>query len=430
MENFWDKKYLKIVYHAVLFVALGYIAIEVINFAIFSLTDMGAITSGVGEFFGGFVSVFLPLVIAVIFGFLFDPLVYKIQDLYEFLMYEKFGLTNKKKNIVIRDGVEYRMRPVGAAGTIVAFFGFLVLLIRAFVLIILDGAKSLSGNVQISDANITNYFNQVIAFLDTKIVLVQDKLEVIGLGKYAESIVNTIYSLIESLINLISSVALNLGSLIMAVSSSVVTLLISTVIAYYVMKDKEILISKGKKFFTLFLPHRAHKVFSGLFIDVATVFSNYIRGMLIDVTVIAMLVSLALSLIGIPYAFIIGIISGFANFIPYLGSFTAAVLAILSAALTGDMTKVLLATVAVIVIQQIDSLIVVPRALGSSVEISPLLVILSLSVAGSLFGLVGMIIAVPTTALIKIFIERLVAFEEETGKIQGFYKKLSRNKAE
>lgn len=429
MDKFWDKKYLKIVYHGVLFVALAYIAIAFITFCIYSITDLSNVLHGISGWLGRVGKVFLPLVIATIFAFLFDPLATKLQNLYEKLMYKKFGFKNKRKNIVIRDGVEYRTRGAGAFGTIIVFYGVLAAIVRSFLVIIFDGAKSVTGNIVISDASITNYFNQAIAFMDGKIALIQEKLVDIGLGSYAENVVNFFYSLMESFINLISDVALNFGTLIMSISSSVVLVLISTVVSFYLLKDKEILVSKGKKFFRLFLPIKAHKVFSGIFIDVITVFSGYVRGMLLDVSIIATMVAVALSLIGVPYAVIIGIISGFANFIPYLGSFTAAVLAILSAALTGDIIKVVLATVAVIVIQQIDSLIVVPKALGSSVELSPLLVILSLSVAGSMFGLVGMIIAVPTTALIKIFIERLVVYEEETGKIQAFYKKFHRNKS-
>ncbi len=428
MEPFWNKKYLKIVYHSVLFVALAYLTFIIINFLVASVTDMSLFFSNVSSFIGKIVGVFKPLVIAVIFAFLFEPLVSKFQSLYEKLLHDKMGVKRKNKNIIVRDGVELKSRAAGALGTIIVFYGILVLIIRAFLMIILDGAKSVVGLGSITSQSVSNYFNEAIAFLDAKVLVVQDQLEQFGLGEYGEQIVDFLYSIIESLINLVSSVALNLGTLILGISSSVVLIFISTVLAFYVMKDKEILIYKGRKFFKLFLPNRAHKLFHGLFIDIVTVFSGYVRGMLIDVSIIAMMVSGALTLIGIPYALIIGIISGFANFIPYLGSFTAAVLAITSAALTGDISKVILATIAVIIIQQIDSYIVVPKALGQSVELSPLLVLLSLSVAGNLFGLVGMVIAVPTTALIKIIIERLVENEEQYGSVQKFYGKFRRKK--
>ncbi len=430
MNNFWDKKYLKIVYHCVLGVALAYLAIELMKFLVFSITDLDEFLDMITGAIGSVINVFLPLVIATIFAFLFDPLSAKIQGLYEKLVYEKLGLKNKKKNITVIDGVEYKSRTAGALGAIVVFYGVIAVIIRSFILIILDGAKSVAGGGSITAQTITNYFNSAISFLDVKIENVQQTLENVGLGEYAERIVSVLYELMEGLINLISGLALNIGTLVMSISSSVVLLIVSTFLTFYVMKDKEILVYKGKKFFKLFLPHSAHRVFSGLFMDVVTVFSGYVRGMLMDVSIIATLVAVSLSIIGIPYAVIIGIISGFANFIPYLGSFTAAVLAILSAALTGDITKVVWATIAVIIIQQIDSYVVVPRTLGSSVEISPLLVLLSLSVAGSLFGLVGMIVAVPMTALIKILVERLVQNEEENHSVQNFYNKFKKEKAE
>lgn len=428
MNDFWDKKYVKIAYHGVLFVALSYIAINIIDFFVFSVTDLGTVTSGIGSFIGFIAKLFMPFIIAVIFAFLFDPLVTKFQDIYENIRYERLGFKNKKKNVLVLDGEELRQRAVGSLVTIVAFYGLIILIIRSFVLIIINSAKTVAGPTTLSEQSITNYFNSAIAFLDGKIEIIQDKLVDVGLGQYAERIVTFFYTLIEGLINIISDVALNLGSLVMSISSSVIMVFVATIMAFHIMKNKEQMIYKGKKFAKLFLPNNAHKVFSGLFIDVITVFSGYVRGMLVDVTIIAMLVSGALWIIGVPYAMIIGIISGFANFIPYLGSFTAAVLAILSAALTGDITKVIAATIAVIIIQQIDSLIVVPKALGNSVEISPLLVILSLSVAGTMFGLVGMIVAVPLTALIKIFIERLIINEEEYHSVQNFYKKFHKKK--
>ena len=57
-------------------------------------------------------------------------------------------------------------------------------------------------------------------------------------------------------------------------------------------------------------------------------------------------------------------------------------------------------------LQQIDSIFIVPRVVGKSVELHPVLVLLSLSIFGSLFGILGMVVAVPVTALIKIFISR------------------------
>ncbi len=428
MEPFWNKKYLKIVYHSVLFVALAYLACIIVNYLVASVTDLSMFFASVSDFVGSVLGVFQPLVIAVIFAFLFEPLVAKFQDLFEKLIHEKMGVKRKNKNIIIKDGVELKTRTAGAIGTIIVFFSIVALIIRSFIMIILDGAKSVTGAGSMTSQSISNYFNEAIAFLDAKIIVVQEQLETFGMGEYGDKIVDFLYSLIEGLINLVSNVALNLGSLIMGISSSVVLVFISTVLAFYVMKDKEILVHKGRKFFKLFLPNRAHKLFHGLFVDVITVFSGYVRGMLIDVTVIAAMVAGSLTLIGIPYALIIGIISGFANFIPYLGSFTAAVLAITSAALTGEIDKVILATIAVIIIQQIDSYFVVPKALGQSVELSPLLVLLSLSVAGNLFGLVGMIVAVPMTALIKILVERLVQNEEEYGSVQKFYAKFKRNK--
>ena len=83
--------------------------------------------------------------------------------------------------------------------------------------------------------------------------------------------------------------------------------------------------------------------------------------------------------------------------------------------LSGEPIKALYAAIIVLVLQQIDSMIIVPRVVGKSVELHPALVILALSVFGGLFGLVGMVFAVPVTALIKLYIDR--AYERKKKRL-------------
>ena len=119
------------------------------------------------------------------------------------------------------------------------------------------------------------------------------------------------------------------------------------------------------------------------------------------------MVSIAMYFLGIRYFIIIGIISGIANLIPYVGSIAAFILSVAAAAAQGTPVKALYAAILIIILQQIDAMVIVPKLIGSRVKLHPVLVIISLSVFGSMFGIPGMVIAVPVTAFIKKKFDRV-----------------------
>jgi predicted PurR-regulated permease PerM len=112
--------------------------------------------------------------------------------------------------------------------------------------------------------------------------------------------------------------------------------------------------------------------------------------------------------VGVNFAVLIGMFSGLANLIPYFGAFVGFILSVFVALLSGDVTQAVYAGIIVIVLQQIDGIFIQPKIVGEKVELSPVLVLLSLSVFGSMFGLPGMIFAVPLCAIFKIFLTRFM----------------------
>lgn len=141
--------------------------------------------------------------------------------------------------------------------------------------------------------------------------------------------------------------------------------------------------------------------------DIDAVFSGYIRGQLTDGLIMSVLIGIALWIIGIPFAPLIGIVSGFSNIIPYFGSVMGFVLTALSAIIGGESIKAIYGMAAMLVLQQIDSTVIVPRIVGKRVEISPFGVIAALTVGGKLFGLWGLVFAVPVTAVCKVILLRI-----------------------
>lgn len=139
-----------------------------------------------------------------------------------------------------------------------------------------------------------------------------------------------------------------------------------------------------------------------------TVFSGYIRGQLMDALIMCILVSVSLSIIGVPFAVIIGILTGIGNLIPYVGPIVAYGSTILVCLIHFDLQKLIIAVIVICVIQTIDGNVINPRLLSHSISVHPMLVIASLIVGGAAGGIVGMLLAVPVAGLIKLYFDRFI----------------------
>lgn len=153
---------------------------------------------------------------------------------------------------------------------------------------------------------------------------------------------------------------------------------------------------------------RTRRNFHILARDADAVFSGYIRGQLIDALIMAVLVGASLSVVGVRYAVIIGVLSGLGNLIPYVGPVVAYGSTVLVCVLTGDLKRLLVALVVLFVIQTLDGNVINPRLLSSSIDVHPMLVIAALIIGGAAGGLVGMLFAVPAAAFLKIQFDKVI----------------------
>ena len=149
------------------------------------------------------------------------------------------------------------------------------------------------------------------------------------------------------------------------------------------------------------------------------VFFRFISSQLIDSILVGIVVTIAMSIIGVKYAILLGFIIGLFNLIPYFGAIIAVGLSILITLVTGGLSQAILMAVVVIILQQIDANIINPKIVGKSLKISPLLVIFSVTVGGAFFGVLGMFLAVPVIAVIKILVEDYVEYKISSREKSG-----------
>ena len=173
-------------------------------------------------------------------------------------------------------------------------------------------------------------------------------------------------------------------------------LIIALVVSFYVLKDlptlrEEVLALAGE--------HRrdeAELVFS----KISTTLGGYLRGQLIVSAIVGTLTAIALAILRVPYALVIGMITGLFNVVPYLGPIIGAMIAAIAGAFVSPLLAIL-APLAVFGVQQLDGLFISPRIMSEQVDLYPVLVIFSLLTGAALFGFIGLLLAIPIAAIGK-----------------------------
>ena len=155
----------------------------------------------------------------------------------------------------------------------------------------------------------------------------------------------------------------------------------------------------------IFRKSKVGKGISKASLTVHSTFSNYLRGQFLDATIVGVLSAIALSIVGVDYAIVIGLIAGICNMIPYIGPIIGTVLAVIMALLSGDLKLVIWVIIAMVIVQQLDNNILAPKIVGDSVGLHPIFTMLAILIGGNLGGLIGMLLAVPLAASAKIIIK-------------------------
>lgn len=140
--------------------------------------------------------------------------------------------------------------------------------------------------------------------------------------------------------------------------------------------------------------------------DVDRSLGSYIRGQLTVCTIIGLLATVSLWLAGIRYPLVLGVIIGITNIIPYFGPVIGAFPAIIIAA-TISVKMVFLVIIIIFGLQFIEGNILSPLIVGKSLHIHPVLIILALLIGGEIAGVVGLILAVPVFAVLKVTITHI-----------------------
>lgn len=189
-------------------------------------------------------------------------------------------------------------------------------------------------------------------------------------------------------------------------AEAVVNVFLGIVASIYLLKDKDFFLLLCQRFLSVFLKQRTHGILCEVLYEINAVISTFLKGAFIDSILVALLSSIVLSLLGVKYAAIIGIIGGILNIIPYFGPFLGMIPAFGVSLANQGMAKAIISVIALFAVQQLDSNYIYPKIVGTTTGLHPLFVLLSVSVMGYFAGLLGMLVAVPVAGIFQVIIKK------------------------
>ena len=213
------------------------------------------------------------------------------------------------------------------------------------------------------------------------------------------------------------------------IGNAVIKSIMSTIIAIYMLASKDRLKFQIKKFFyAYFSKNFAEETFELGRIS-NTIFSDFIIGKMIDSTIIGIIAFIGMLFIYPDYAVLIAIIIGVTNMIPFFGPFIGAIPSIFILLILSPFASFVF-LIFIIVLQQVDGNIIGPKVLGSSLGLSPLWILVGIIVGNGAMGFLGMIIGVPTFAVIYNLVSRNTKEKLEEKDIVADYENYTINPRE
>lgn len=203
-----------------------------------------------------------------------------------------------------------------------------------------------------------------------------------------------------------------------SVAGKIVDFFIAIVVSIYILLQRTDILKFARNFCKVTFKKDTYNNIRKYFNKTNEVFFNFLAGQLLDAVVVGVITSIAMSIIGVKYAVLLGFMIGLFNLIPYFGAIVAVIIAAIITLLTGGLTQAITLVIVTTILQQIDANIINPKIMSASLKISPLLVIFSVSIGGAYFGVLGMFLGVPIITVIKVILTDYVDHKNQLKEIE------------
>lgn len=195
---------------------------------------------------------------------------------------------------------------------------------------------------------------------------------------------------------------------------------VAVIVSVYILAERTQILASLKKLAEAIFKEKTYKNIGKYFNNSNEIFFKFIASQFLDAIIVGILVTIAMSIMGIKFAPLLGFLIGLFNMIPCIGAIIATVIAAIISLITGGLSQAIWMLIVVIILQQIDAHIINPKIIGQSLKISPLLVIFAITVGGAYFGILGMFLSVPAMAVVRILIEDYIDYKIAMKKMARF----------
>lgn len=258
--------------------------------------------------------------------------------------------------------------------------------------------------------NLPNYYKNITEYVEKQPE--NSMLNQIGAKNIIEKIKKIDFKEILSVENMITYIKGALG-----VVNVVFSIFVTFIVSIYVLIERNEILDFVKKLVQSLCKTRTYENISKYFSKTNEVFYKYISSQIIDSIIVGVMLSIAMIIMNVKYAVLLGFMIGLFNIIPYFGAIIAVAIALIITVLTGGFNQALWVGIVIIILQQIDANVINPRIVGNSLTLSPLLVIFAVTVGGAYFGVLGMFLSVPAITVLKIVISDYIEYKRKRKEI-------------
>ncbi len=315
--------------------------------------------------------------------------------------------------------LKFKSRVLSITAVLVSLAGLLILLYQLVVPSIID---EIQGTFQLLQTHQGNPENIPLIPESWRIYIV-NQMDLLHLSELVSR---------ENLLNTLKQIAPRMWTLL----SSTFSLLFSVTILFVVMLYFIFILLDYEKIaegWIKLIPERYRPFAQGLAEDVEVSMNRYFRGQALIALCVGVLFAIGFKIIDFPLAVSLGLFIGFLNLIPYLqtlGLIPMLLLSLLKAAETGGSFWLIFGSALLVlcVVQGIQDLFLTPRIMGKAMGLNPAIILLSLSIWGTLLGFVGLIVALPLTTLSLSYYKRFILMEQSKIESDKTRRQLKREK--
>ena len=350
--------------------------------------------SGIQAWFGTLFTILKPFLIGLLIAYILFIPCRKIENA---LKKSKFKIISKKA------------RGISVVTTYIMFIAVVIIIINCIFPILIDSVVELVSNIPTYYETLVNKYAELPEDSIFKSDMMQEKMQELTNIDIKQFLSINNEKIIEYVKNIIN------------VFSGIFDVFVSIVVSVYILLQRSSIVKSLRRFSRAIFKKDTYETLDKYFTNANEVFFTFVTSQLLDAVIVGILTTVAMLIIKVKYAPLLGFIIGLFNMIPYIGAIVAVAFGILVTFITGGFGKALVMAIVVIILQQIDANIINPKIIGSSLKTSPLLVLFSITIGGAYFGILGMFLAVPIAVVIKTI---LTDFVDSRNKIKDEEEKI------